>query len=223
VGRKTAAPQQLGAGDPAALDAAAAKEVAPSKPPTAAPRSASPAGPEAQSAGLKPQADDEGKTAAKKAVAAAPSVADDPAEEPAKPPEKAGAEKAAVEKRDSTQGRAHAATVVTAPRPATVVAAPPKPVQVASTTSVALTPPPRDVGQFTVQIGASQDRAEALRMENRARAAGLKPYAVEANLGAKGTWYRVRVGAFRDKDAASSYRRDVERELRAAAVVMPSK
>jgi cell division septation protein DedD len=95
-------------------------------------------------------------------------------------------------------------------------------VEIASATPVALTPPPRDVGEFTVQIGASQDRAEALRMEHKARAAGLKPYVVEANLGSKGTWYRVRVGAFKDKDAATRYRQDVERELRGPAVVMPS-
>jgi len=88
---------------------------------------------------------------------------------------------------------------------------------------VALTPPPKDLGNFTVQIGASQDRSEALRMENKARAAGLKPYVVEADLGAKGTWFRVRVGAFKDKGAADDYRRDVERELRAPAVVMASK
>jgi cell division septation protein DedD len=139
-------------------------------------------------------------------------------------------EKAAAEK--SAQGRApgHAsaeqrpATAVPAPRPATVVQpAPQHPLQVASAAQVVLTPPPRDLGAFTVQIGASQDRAEALHMENKARAAGLKPYAVEADLGRKGTWYRVRVGTFQDKDAANSYRRDVERELRSPAVVMPAR
>ncbi|HEY2031726.1 MAG TPA: SPOR domain-containing protein [Myxococcales bacterium] len=87
---------------------------------------------------------------------------------------------------------------------------------------VSLTPPPRDIGAYTVQIGASPDRAEALRLENRARAAGYKPYSVEANLGAKGTWYRVRVGSFPDKDRALRYRSDVERELRQAAIVMAS-
>jgi len=87
---------------------------------------------------------------------------------------------------------------------------------------VSLTPPPRDLGAYTVQIGASPDRAEALRLENRARAAGYKPYSVEAHLGAKGTWYRVRVGSFPDKDRALRYRSDVERELRQAAIVMAS-
>jgi DedD protein len=119
------------------------------------------------------------------------------------------------------QGRAP--TVVQPARPATVVPPPPPPVQVASVAPVALTPPPKDLGAFTVQIGASQDRSDALRLENRARGAGLKPYVMEADLGAKGTWYRVRVGAFKDKQSAADFRKDVERELRGTAVVMPSK
>ena len=108
-------------------------------------------------------------------------------------------------------------------RAAMVVAPPPRPLQVASPAPVALTPPPKDVGKFTVQVGASQDRAEAHKLESRARAAGLKPYVVEADLGSRGTWYRVRVGAFSDKDAANRFRKDVERELRAPAVVMATR
>lgn len=82
--------------------------------------------------------------------------------------------------------------------------------------------PPKELGEFTVQVGASQDKTEAARLEQRAKAAGLKAYVLEAHLGAKGTWYRVRVGAFHDKDSAGRYRHDVERELRTAAVVMPT-
>jgi DedD protein len=114
--------------------------------------------------------------------------------------------------------------VIPPPRPPTVVQpAPQRPAQVAPPAPVALAPRPRDLGLFTVQVGASQDRNEAQRIESKARAAGLKPYVIEANLGAKGTWYRVRVGAFKDKDAASQFRQDVERELRSPAVVMPSR
>jgi len=109
-------------------------------------------------------------------------------------------------------------------RTTTVVPAPSaRPVQVPAPVSAALPPPPRELGRFTVQIGASQERADAVRLEARARGAGLKPYVVEANLGAKGTWYRVRVGAFGDKEAANRFRLDVERELRVAAAVMPSR
>jgi DedD protein len=110
--------------------------------------------------------------------------------------------------------------VVPAPvREPLVIPAPPRRQENAA---IALTPPPRDLGAFTVQIGASPDRVEAQRLESKARAAGLKPYVVEANLGAKGTWYRVRVGSFSDKEKASHYRTDVERELRSTAIVMAS-
>jgi len=119
--------------------------------------------------------------------------------------------------------KAAEATVVSAPpRTATVVAPPPRAAQVAPA-AAAFAPPPQDLGAYTVQIGASQERTEAARLEGRARGAGLKPYVVETNLGAKGTWYRVRVGAFRDKEAANRFRKDVERELRVAAAVMPAR
>ena len=115
------------------------------------------------------------------------------------------------------------ATVVPAPtRVATVVGPPPRATQVPPA-AVALTPPPNDLGAYTVQLGASQERTEAARLEGRARSAGLKPYVLEVNLGAKGTWYRVRVGAFHDKEAANRFRKDVERELRIAAAVMPAR
>ena len=87
---------------------------------------------------------------------------------------------------------------------------------------LALPPPPKELGRYTVQVGASQDRAEAHRIEARARTSGLRPYVVEANLGAKGVWYRVRVGAFDTREAAERFRRDVDRELRGSAAVMPS-
>ena len=108
------------------------------------------------------------------------------------------------------------------PRQATVVPAPARPTQVPPPVMAVLAPPPRDLGNYTVQVGASQDRSDAARLEARARGAGLKPYVIEAALGAKGTWYRVRVGSFRDKESANRYRSDVERELRTAAVVMPT-
>jgi len=94
--------------------------------------------------------------------------------------------------------------------------------EVPAAAPVTLTPPPRDLGAYTVQLGATQEKIDAARLEGRARGAGLKAYVQEADLGARGTWYRVRVGAFRDKDSANRFRKDVERELRIAAVVMPA-
>ena len=206
VGRKSAPPAQAAPGDLAALDASASEKPAP---PWVVPN-------RPQTPALKGEV-----LEVKHASLAAPPAADTPA----------GGESEKPAADQAVQGRTpvHAAVeprpaaVVSAPRPATVIPAPPRPVQVASATPVSLTAAPRDAGEFTVQIGASPDRAEALHMENNARAAGLTPYSVVADLGAKGTWYRVRVGAFHDKDAANRYRRDVERELRANAVVMTTR
>ena len=83
--------------------------------------------------------------------------------------------------------------------------------------------PPRNAGKYTVQLGASQSRTDALQLASRASVAGQKAYIVEAKLPGKGVWYRVRVGAFRDKPAADRFRRDIERELRTDAVVMPTR
>lgn len=106
---------------------------------------------------------------------------------------------------------------------APLVVPPPKAVQVASLVPAAPGPPPRDPGPFTVQLGAAQDKGDAQRLEARARAAGLKPYLMEADLGRKGLWYRVRVGSFSDKEAAGRFRKDVERELGSKAVVMATR
>jgi cell division septation protein DedD len=83
--------------------------------------------------------------------------------------------------------------------------------------------PPRDAGKFTVQIGATQDRIEARELVARVTKSGLRPYVVRTELPGKGLWYRVRVGAFTDRTAADRYRKDLERELRMPALVMPSR
>jgi cell division septation protein DedD len=87
----------------------------------------------------------------------------------------------------------------------------------------ALPPPPPDVGKFTVQVGATQDRVEARQMVVLASKGGLRPYVAEARLAGRGLWYRVRLGAFADRAAADQYRRDVERELHMPALVMPTR
>jgi cell division septation protein DedD len=141
-----------------------------------------------------------------------------PVSEPAKAPTPAPAQPAAPAEIPQP---VRAATVVPAPPQPTAV--PPSSTPAPAAAPPALAPPPRDLGAFTVQVGASQDRGEAARLQNRVRTAGLRPYVVEARLGGKGTWYRVRVGAFRDRESATRFRKDVERELRLLAVVMPSR
>jgi cell division septation protein DedD len=169
-----------------------------------------------------PAVDPPGGLAALDAQARKPEARAAPHPEPAKPPETRSPPEPAS--RVPAEEPVRAATLVPAPaRSPAVIPAPARPVQVAAAAPPALTPPPRDLGDFTVQVGASQDRAEAARLESRVRGSGLRPYVVEAKLGAKGTWYRIRVGAFRDRESAMRFRKDVERELRVAAVVMPTR
>jgi cell division septation protein DedD len=94
--------------------------------------------------------------------------------------------------------------------------------EIAPPQTAILPAPPANLGKYTVQIGATQDRAEAHQMVIHVSKAGLRPYVMEAKLPGRGLWYRVRVGAFADRAAADQYRKDVERELRVPAVVMPS-
>jgi DedD protein len=109
---------------------------------------------------------------------------------------------------------------IPAPPAATSVAPGARTAQVTAPQTGALPAPPPDLGKFTVQVGATQDRVEAREMVARASKGGLHPYVAEARLAGRGLWYRVRMGAFADRAAAEQYRRDVERELRTPAVVM---
>ncbi len=65
-------------------------------------------------------------------------------------------------------------------------------------------------GAFTIQIGATQQRAEADRIAARFRS--LRPRVEAADVQGKGRWYRVRVGSFETREAAERYRKDVARE-----------
>ncbi len=74
---------------------------------------------------------------------------------------------------------------------------------------------------WTVQLAASQDRAEAGRMASRF--AALNPRIEEADVPGKGRFYRVRVGGFDSRDDAERYLRDVARETGARGFVTPSR
>ena len=112
---------------------------------------------------------------------------------------------------------------IPAPPSGASVAPPARTAQVTAPQTGVLPAPPPDAGKFTVQVGATQDRVEAREMVARASKGGLHPYVAEARLAGRGLWYRVRLGAFADRAAAEQYRRDVERELRTPAVVMPTR
>ena len=82
-------------------------------------------------------------------------------------------------------------------------------------------PSASSAGAFTIQIGATQERAEADRIAARYRS--LRPRVEAADVQGKGRWYRVRVGSFDTREAAERYRRDVSRETGVAGYVTASR
>ncbi len=55
---------------------------------------------------------------------------------------------------------------------------------------------------YTIQVVSVQKFDEALRVVRKLREAGLRPFIKNADLGARGRWYRVRVGHYPDKAEA---------------------
>jgi len=51
-------------------------------------------------------------------------------------------------------------------------------------------------GKFTLQVRATQSQGEAETLGKKLRGSGAEAYVVKADLGAKGVWYRVRVGRY---------------------------
>jgi cell division septation protein DedD len=74
-------------------------------------------------------------------------------------------------------------------------------------------------GAFTLQIAASQNRADADKLAARLREKGYAPYIASAEVAGKGTWFRVRMGSFATKDAAARYLADFKQETQLEAFV----
>jgi cell division protein FtsN len=102
-----------------------------------------------------------------------------------------------------------------APAPKAAIAAKPTP---AKESDAAAEPPdaqPKRLGKFTVQFGATQEHKDALKIAARAKAQGLQaPYIVTAHIDGKGTWYRLRVGAFESREDAAAYSKTVDASLK---------
>lgn len=74
-------------------------------------------------------------------------------------------------------------------------------------------------GAFSVQVAASQNRADAEAKVGRLKAKGYSPYIVTAEVPGRGTWFRVRLGSFPTREAASHYLDDFRRETHLDAFV----
>ncbi len=78
-------------------------------------------------------------------------------------------------------------------------------------------------GAFTLQLGASPNREDAERMVSRLREKGYAPYITTAEVPGKGTYYRVRMGSFATREAATRYLEDFRRETKTEAFVASTK
>jgi cell division septation protein DedD len=83
--------------------------------------------------------------------------------------------------------------------------------------------PSNGSGAFTLQLAASQNKDDADRQATRLRERGYAPYIVTAQVPGKGTWFRVRMGNFANKDAATHYLQDFHRETQLDAFVTATK
>jgi cell division protein FtsN len=75
---------------------------------------------------------------------------------------------------------------------------------------VAQVPAAAASGAYVLQIGAYKSQAEAdgawntYKAKHAALLAGYSPNVAQADLGDKGTWYRLRIAGFSSKDVASA-------------------
>jgi DedD protein len=58
-------------------------------------------------------------------------------------------------------------------------------------------------GRFTIQVAALKEAAGADRLVDKLRKKGYPAYQIQTETVGKGTWYRVRVGAFSSREKAS--------------------
>ncbi len=132
------------------------------------------------------------------AAAAPESVAAAPAE-PAKAATPDEVEKAPPPPPDEVE-KASAAAAREEDAPAPTLAAEPA-------ASPRAEPPKPSAPQYTLQVKAVQDKAEADAFMAELRKVGFEPQMILADLPGKGRWYRIRVGRFADMDVAREFQR----------------
>ena len=60
-------------------------------------------------------------------------------------------------------------------------------------------------GKYTVQLGSFQNIDAAYNLEKKMQEKGYPSFVIKAAIPKKGTWYRVRVGTFQNKEKAVAY------------------
>jgi cell division septation protein DedD len=123
-----------------------------------------------------------------------------------------GAEQAPVDELPAGAASEAAAAPVAAPKPA---ARPPETAPTSPAAAAAAAPPAAPPagrrGQFTVQVAATRERAEADALARRLSGRGYQAY-VDPSTGPGVRMYRVRVGSYPDRRDADRMRQRLEKE-----------
>jgi cell division septation protein DedD len=75
-------------------------------------------------------------------------------------------------------------------------------------------------GDYTIQVGSSRSLEQATELKGRLSKKGYTAYVQTVDLSDKGTWHRVRVGAYRDKEGAERVAMDIRNRESLPATVM---
>ena len=115
---------------------------------------------------------------------------------------------------DGDSGSTSAAAADASDAPAAKAAKPDKPTKADGPAQVA-----PDKAHFTLQLSSFQSKAEAESFRQTVSKAGYAPYLIQAEVEGKGTWYRIRIGYYRDYDDAIAAKKIFEKKQKIIAYV----
>lgn len=108
---------------------------------------------------------------------------------------------------------------MTAPERPSVSRSTAKPPQTAESPAAPPLPGRTAAGNFTVQVAALKEAGLADRMVADLYKKGFPAYRVAADVPGKGTWYRVRIGSFKNRTAAERMLAQLKREKVSGIIV----
>ena len=74
---------------------------------------------------------------------------------------------------------------------------------------------------WAVQVAATQDKAQGARLVERLEKLGFSAYLATAEISGKGTWYRIRVGGYPDREAAETNLARLKKEGFSPMIISP--
>lgn len=74
--------------------------------------------------------------------------------------------------------------------------------------------------RYTIQVSSHAERQTAEEDVRRMKQSGFAAFIVISELQGKGTWYRVRVGRFTNRDAAEKLQKDIQAKLGMESIVV---